>query len=244
MTRDRSISQVGRTTSPRSRWLHAGPVILLAATLFVGGVNAGGCSTTVPIPGPGTTTTSTTDAVARPVILPSDHVLGDSAATLTIVQYESYPSTACGRFARSEFPAIKEQYIDTGKVRWVFRYFPLASQARAEPAAKAAECAADQDKFIEYRDLIYANPDSSGNVVLTDAQLEAHADTLSLDRTVFDPCFTGDSKTSRIDEDVNSGTALGVNSVPAFVVDEQLTQGFITAADLSKIIDRHLAGSP
>jgi protein-disulfide isomerase len=219
-------------------------VILLAAFLFVGGMNAGGCSTTLPIPGTGTNGTSSSAAVTRPVILPSDHVLGDSTATLTIVQYESYPATSCGRFARSEFPTLKQQYIDTGKVRWVFRHFPLSSENRARPAAKAVECASDQGKFIEYRDLIYANPDTSGNVVLTDAQLQADADTLSLDRTTFDPCFTGDSKNSRIDQDVNSGTALGVNSVPAFVVDDQLVQGFITAADLSKIIDRHLAGTP
>ena len=240
MTRDRSISRLCRKKSSLCRWVQAGPMILLAATLFAGGMSSGSCIPTVSVPGT-STGTSSTDAVARPVILSSDHVLGDSAATLTIVQYESYESTSCGRFARSEFPTIKAQYIDTGEVRWVFRHFPLSSQTRATPAAQAAECAADQGKFFEYRDLIYANPDTSGKVVLTDAELEAHADTLSLDRSVFDPCFTGDSKTSRVDQDVNSGTALGVNSVPAFVIDDELVQGFITAADLSKKIDRHLA---
>ena len=218
-------------------------VTLLAALFFSLGMNSGSCSSPLPVPGTPSTGSAINNSIPRPVILADDHILGQASATLTVVQYESYQAQACGRFARSEFPTIKQQYIDTGKVRWVFRHFPLSSQDRARPAAIAAECANDQGKFFEYRDLIYANPDASGNVILTDAQLKTNADTLGLDRTVFDPCIAGAGKNSRIDQDVNSGTALGVNNPPAFIVDNQLVQGFTTAADLSKTLDRHLAGT-
>jgi protein-disulfide isomerase len=218
-------------------------VALFTALFFSMGMNSGSCAPTLPVPGAASTSSAINNSIPRPVILADDHVMGQASATLTVVEYESYQTPNCGRFARSEFPTIKQEYIDTGKVRWVFRHFPLSSQDRARPAAVAAECANDQGQVLEYRDQIYANPDSSGNVVLTDAQLKTDADNLGLDRTVFDPCIAGDSKNSRINQDVNSGTALGVTTLPALVVDNQLVQGFATAADLSKTLDRHLAGT-
>jgi len=243
MARDRSIARTKVRQPSRSHRLLIRSATLLAAMSFACGMNAGGCGTTPSVPGVSSGGSTILDSVPRPVILDSDHVLGQASASLIVVEYESYQSTACGRFARSEFPTIKQNYIDTGKIRWVFRHFPLASESRARPAAIAAECAGDQGKFFEYRDLIYSNPDSSGNVVLTDAQLKAYADTLGLDRTTFDACIAGDSKNSRIDQDVNSGTALGVTDAPTFIVDNQLVAGFTTAADLSKTLDRHLAGT-
>jgi protein-disulfide isomerase len=242
MTRDRSVLKTTPRCLARNRSLGAG-CLLLAATFVAGGLNSAGCGTTVPISGTPSTGSNIDDSVARPVILESDHVLGEATAPLTIVEYESYQTAACGRFARTEFPTIKQQYIDTGQVRWVFRHFPLTSQTNARAAATAAECAGDQDKFLEYRDEIYGTPDADGNAVLTDAQLKTDADTVGLDRTTFDDCLAGDTKDARIDQDVNSGTALGVTSLPAFIVDNQLIQGFTTAADLSKTINRHLAGT-
>jgi protein-disulfide isomerase len=243
MTRARSVFHTSSKALSRNRYFRVSPVVLLLGVFFAGGMSSGSCTPTLPISGTGSTGSNINDSVARPVILPEDHVLGEATAQLTIVEYESYQTAACGRFARAEFPTIKQQYIDTGQVRWVFRHFPLSSQDRAQPAAVAAECAGDQGKFSEYRDEIYGTPDSSGNAVLSDAQLKTDADTVGLDRTTFDACIAGDSKDARVDQDVNSGTALGVTSVPAFIVDNQLIQGFTTAADLSKTIDRHLAGT-
>jgi protein-disulfide isomerase len=176
------------------------------------------------------------------VVLASDHVLGDATAPLVVVLYEDYQDTGCGRFARSEFPTIKARYIDTGQVLWVFRHFPLASHNRAIPAAKAAECADDQGEFLAYRDLIYETTDSSGNTILTDAQLGAHADTLGLNRATLEACFAGEAKTARVQQDVKSGTALGVTVAPSFIVGNKLVSGFTLAEDLSTTIDRQLAG--
>jgi protein-disulfide isomerase len=199
-------------------------------------MSGNGCEPLLPVlPG-----VSVHGSTARAVILESDHVLGEASAPLTIVEYENYQSTSCGRFTRQEFQTIKEQYIDTGLVRWVFRHFPQSSLSRSQPAAEAAECASDQGFFLEYRDLVYEKTDASGNTILTDDQLRKHAETLGMDLTTYDDCASGNGKTARIDQDVNSGTAFGVSTLPAFLIDDEIVAGFTTAEDLSRTIDRHL----
>lgn len=129
-------------------------------------------------------------------------------------------------------------------MRWVFRHFPLRSiHNRAEPSARASECAADQTDFFAYEALVFGTTDGSSNPILTDAQLRTHAETLGLNLTTFDACFPpGDGKSTRVQQDVNSGTALGVNSTPTFFFNEEKQAGFMTAAEMSEIIERKLAG--
>lgn len=232
-----SFNYSGRRASLRSWWRGmVVPALLLAACICACGMSGGGCATGIAI----LPTTSVHGGAVRAVVLESDHVLGAADAPLTIVQYENYQSTDCGRFARQEFETIKQQYIDSGQVRWVFRHFPQSSLANSESAAKSAECAADQGLFFEYRDAVYADTDSDGNTILTDDELRKHAEALGMDLTAYDDCVAGEGKTARIDQDVNSGTAFGVTTVPAFIIDDERGAGFVTAEKLGQVIDRHL----
>jgi len=203
--------------------------LLFLLLLAAGGMSGGNCIINA-LPGfvPGGVT-------GGPKILTQDHTLGDANAKVTVVEYGDFECGFCGAFARNEFPTLKTTYVDTGKVRWVFRHFPLSQHARARPAAIAAECADDQGMFFEYHDLIFANQSD-----LSDTMLQAHADTLGLDRTAFDACLAGTSKDNRIDEDVTSGGILGVTSTPTFFVNDERILGFMTAAQLGEIIDRKL----
>ena len=236
LSSNRSQSRSQRLT--RVGWRGSLGSLLLAAA--VSGLS---CPSNVPTPG-GSTPGATNDAnlaFRRPVILPDDHVLGDAAATLVVVQYEEYQSQDCGKFARDDFAAFRTQYIDAGKVRWVFRQFPQSGDTRAQPAATAAECANDQGHFFDYRDLVYATVDSSNKTILTDAQLQANAATLGLDTVEFNACFAGDSKDARVQQDVDTATALGLTTVPTFVVGTETVSNPTTPDQLTKIIDRHLA---
>ena len=206
------------------------------------GMDGSGCIS-LPIPEPSAGGVSKQRGGSpRPFVLNSDHILGDPDAPLTIVQYENLSNGNCGRFVRSEFQSLKEQYIDSGLVRWVFRESPTGGSAQAERAAAALECADDQDAYFDYRDLAFDTTDAEGNTELSDATLQDHADALGLDTTEFDACFAGQSKATRIQQDVNSATALGVGALPAFFVDDELVSGFQSAEDLADIIDRHLTG--
>ncbi len=118
----------------------------------------------------------------------------------------------------------------------MFRHFPLRNiHANAENAARASECADDQGSFTEYKGQLFNNQND-----LTPNDLQRYATNVGLDRPTFDPCAGSDQKASRVQQDVNSGTTLGVNSTPTFFVDNEMLTGFRSAAQLGAAIDRHL----
>ncbi|MBK8267720.1 MAG: thioredoxin domain-containing protein [Planctomycetes bacterium] len=102
----------------------------------------------------------------KPVVDPSrDHILvwdGD-APTITVVEYADLQCPACGNFARNFFDQLKTDYIDTGKIRYVYRHYPLNSHPRAIPLAEAAECISNQDEdaFFQYVEEIFFGSERS-----------------------------------------------------------------------------------
>jgi protein-disulfide isomerase len=172
----------------------------------------------------------------KPTITSSDHVIGAADAAVTVVEYSDFQCPFCGKFERESFPTLKTQYIDTGKVRWVFRHFPLRTiHNRAEAAARATECAGDQVDFFAYKDEIFADQSD-----LSDARLSTEAVALGANKAQFDACATGSSKAARVQQDVTSGTSLGVSSTPTFIVDGEKFSGFKTAAEFGAILDNKL----
>jgi len=234
-----------RASSLQRRSIRGTLLLLFAALPVAGGMSGGSCSVNPPDPGPGPGPGPGPTPGTRPVITAIDHVLVAPGAnpTVTVVEYADFQCPFCGRFARSEFSTIKTRYIDTGKIRWVYRHFPLRNiHPRAEPAARASECASDQASFFDYADKTYSVTDGSA-VILTDAQLRQNAVDLGLNMTDFDACYPpGDSKATRVQTDVNSGTALGVTGTPTFFVNARRVSGFQTADQLSAIIEQELGG--
>ena len=176
-----------------------------------------------------------TPAASALAIVESDHVLGSPDAPVTVVEYANLHCSWCGLFARTDFPTIKAQYIDTNRVRWVYRHFLTLSSDTAALSACAAECAADQGQFYEYLALVYQNQADQ-----SEAMLKQHATTLGLDRTTFDACLSGGTKLDRVQQDLASGQTLGVNSTPRFFVDTEEIRGYQTAEQFAEILDRHL----
>ncbi len=97
------------------------------------------------------------DAVKRIAVSPDDDpVLGSSIAPVTIIEFSDFECPYCRRFFLETLPQIKKDYIDTNKVRLVFRDFPLTIHSGAEPAAQAADCAGEQGKYWEMHDKIFS----------------------------------------------------------------------------------------
>jgi protein-disulfide isomerase len=115
-------------------------------------------------------------------------VLGSADAPVTVVEFTDYQCTYCLRFIQQTFPKLKEQFIDTGKVRWVVRDMPLGFHKNARKAAQAAHCAGEQDKFWEMRGVLFANAKK-----LEEENLPSYAQTLGLDMTAFDSCLASDT---------------------------------------------------
>jgi protein-disulfide isomerase len=230
--------------------------LLILTVIFAGGSSCG----TSPLPGitPGGATGGATGSNSggssggtlsetQLPILPGDHVIGDPSAKIIVVEYGDFQCPCCGRFARQDFPTIRSKYIDTGKILWVFRHFPLRSiHPRAEPAAEAAECAAAQVDFFDFELLTYGTVDSNGAAILTDAQLQQNAVSLGANLTSFKSCTTGGSMAAHVQQDLDSGIKLGVGGTPAFFVGTEMfppagSATCATAALLSDVIDKHLA---
>ncbi|MBN2563271.1 MAG: thioredoxin domain-containing protein [Phycisphaerae bacterium] len=210
--------------SRRARHVRYASAALIVAALCATGLDGTCCHCTTPGP--------------EPVIVESDHVLGSEDAPLTVVEYTRFHCEPCGVFTRTQFATIKEQYIDTNQVRWVFRQFLSMGDEAAVLAACAAECAGDQGRYLDYYELLFDNQDD-----LSEDMLKQHAATLGLDQAAFDACLDGGAKVARVQQDVDSGDELGVTSTPRFFVGSEMVRGYRTAAQLGEIIDAHLGDS-
>ncbi len=146
---------------------------------------------------------------------------GDAAAPVTIVEYTDYQCPYCVRHAVETFPTMLTEMIDTGRVRYVIKDFPLDSihpQARA--AAVAARCAGEQDAYWPMHDALFAQQaEWSGQDATLTAIFAAMAAELGLDGDAFAACLGDGRYDAAIQANQDEGFALGVNGTPAFFID-------------------------
>jgi protein-disulfide isomerase len=139
--------------------------------------------------------------------------LGSATAPVAIVEFSEFQCPFCRRFHDQTLAQIKEQYVDTGKVRYVFRAFPLDMHPQAKPAAIAAQCAARQDAFWKMHDALFANQPRLGPPLF-----EELAKSLSLDLEAFQACLKQPETAKDVEADVAYGTSVGVTGTPTFFI--------------------------
>lgn len=141
-------------------------------------------------------------------------ILGRADAPVTIVEFSDYQCPFCGRFFATTLPALKKEYIETAKVRYVFRDYPIDQlHPLARKAAEAAHCAGDQGKYWEMHDVLFQNAKA-----LALPQLSEHARTLGLDGSAFDACLSSGRHAARVGRGVADAAAAGVQGTPGFVI--------------------------
>jgi protein-disulfide isomerase len=141
-------------------------------------------------------------------------MLGRADAPVTLVEFSDYQCPFCQRFFATTLAAIKKQYVDTGKVRYVFRDFPLDQlHPQARTAAEAVHCAGEHGKYWEMHDLLFQNQKA-----LALPQLTEHARTVGVDGAKFEECLSSGRYAARIERGLREGSALGVQGTPSFVV--------------------------
>ena len=142
-----------------------------------------------------------------------DYIKGDPNAPVTIMEFSDYQCPFCRRFHMEVLPKIDEEYISTGKVRYVFRDYPLSFHKKAVPAAVAANCAGEQGKYWEMNNFLFSNPDKLETDILIDSSPE-----LGLDKTKFEACVNDDSKREEVDKDFKEGRKYGVRGTPSLFI--------------------------
>jgi len=150
---------------------------------------------------------------------------GKADAPVTLVEFTDYQCPFCKRHATQTMPQIVKDYVETGKVKYVLREFPIRSlHPNAIKASGAALCAGDQGKYWEMHDRIFDEPKK-----LEPADLTAHAEALSLDTAAFQACIDSDKYGKQINADINDGSKAGVRGTPSFLL------GRTDTGDLKKV---------
>jgi protein-disulfide isomerase len=164
----------------------------------------------------------------------TDHVRGDADAKVTLVEYSDFECPYC-QTLNTTLDQILTDY--KGKVKLVYRYFPLTSiHANAQKAAEAAECAGDQDKFWEMHDKLFANQSA-----LTVTDLKKYAKDLGLNTTTFNNCLDKGTDAAIVTSDQTEGESYGVNGTPATFINGTLVSGALPYASFKTAIDAALA---
>ncbi len=168
-------------------------------------------------------------ALGLPMDVPVDNgafALGDPDAPITILEYTDYQCPFCTQHFKETLPALKENFIDTGKVYYVIKDFPLTSiHPQAVKAAEAARCAAEQDAYMEIHDALFSrqaewsgNPDAE-NVFI------GFAAEAGLDEAAFTDCLSSGKMETAVIDNLNEGASFGVTGTPAFFINGILVSG-------------------
>ncbi|HTO98901.1 MAG TPA: thioredoxin domain-containing protein [Myxococcales bacterium] len=159
-------------------------------------------------------------------------VRGPANAKVTIVEFSDFQCPYCGR----EYPVIERLMKEyDGKVRLVFRHYPLEFHNFAAKAAEAGACAQDQGKFWELHDKMFTNQSK-----LAVDDLKGYAKSLGMDAAKFDKCLDSGEKKPLVDEDLKAGAAAGVNGTPAFFINGLFVNGAQPYEQMKQTVDREL----
>lgn len=139
---------------------------------------------------------------------------GSETARVVIMEFSDYQCPFCALFFRQTLPQLDQEYVKTGKVKYVFNNVPLDNiHPAAFRAAEAAECAGDQSRFWEMHDKIFANPRT-----LSPSDLAAHAKAIGLDVPQFSTCLDSGKSSLSVKEGLALAEKLGVDGTPSFVI--------------------------
>jgi protein-disulfide isomerase len=165
--------------------------------------------------------TQPTEADLTPASEDDDIVLGDADAPVTIVEFSDVQCPFCRKFNRDTLPQILKTYVDTGKVKLVFRDYPLPFHPGALPAAMAIECGQDQSNELGWaiHDELFAEQDKQGvNMVEFDATTikDWVKDVKGLNQQTFASCLDAQTHKEEVEADTLDGQDAGIQGTPGF----------------------------
>jgi protein-disulfide isomerase len=175
-------------------------------------------------------------SAAPPIALAADHrALGPADAPVTIIEYGDFGCPTCRTWHYSN--VLNQMHDKYGnQVRFVWRDFPVIT-AQSPKAAEAGQCAADQDKFWEFHDLVYAK------FQIDVDSLKADAAQLGLDTARFNQCLDSGQHKDDVNRDWQEAKSHGFRATPSFMINDKPFAGPPTLGILSSLIDPMLKSS-
>jgi len=170
-------------------------------------------------------------------------VMGNKDAKVTMIEFSDFQCPFCKAFYTDSETKVIDTYVKTGKIKFVYRQFPLVSiHPNAQKAAEAAECANDQGKFWEFHDVLFQNQDTWAPLAAADAAADfvTYAGQVGMDTDQFSSCFQSAKFKKNVDDDTADATAAQVDATPTFFINGVRVTGAVPFDQLKTTIDQEL----
>ena len=165
------------------------------------------------------------------------YIKGSPAAPIEITEFADYQCPFCQTFATLQMPTVQERLIDTGRLRWRYRDFPLQQHSFARLAAHSAACADEQGKYWEQHDRMYAGQQDWAGAKNAAPAFRDYAKASGLDLGRYDACMKASKYAGRIQASYNEGVQVGVSSTPTLLVGDRLYRGRVDSDAITKLVD-------
>ncbi|MDJ0754567.1 MAG: thioredoxin domain-containing protein [Ardenticatenaceae bacterium] len=181
-------------------------------------------------------------AAQLPVDVPIEESfsIGEPNAPVVVVEYTDFQCPYCGRHFAQTFPRLKEEYIDKGLVRYVFKDFPLDFHLQAGRASEAARCANEQDAFLEMHSALFERQGEWSGQDNVDELFVSYAADLNLDQEAFTTCLESGKYAELVQADLAEGTSFGINGTPTFFVNGTRLVGAVPFENFVQLIESQL----
>lgn len=153
-------------------------------------------------------------------LMDDDAIEGNINAEVTIIEFSDYECPYCEKFYSQTLGQIRTNYVETGKVKIIFRDFPLSFHKNAQKAAEAAECAGEQGKYYEMHDMLFGY-----GVVGGVESFKQYAKEIGLNEENFNTCLDSGKMKSEVQKDMSDGQKAGIAGTPAFFINGELITG-------------------
>jgi protein-disulfide isomerase len=165
------------------------------------------------------------------------YVKGSESAPVEITEFADYQCPFCQTFATLQMPTIEQRLIDTGRLRWRYRDFPLQQHTFSRLAAHSAACADEQGKYWVQHQRIYEGQAEWAAARDAAGILRRYAKENGLDLTRYDACMAAGKYAGRIQASYEEGVRLGVSSTPTLLVGGRLYQGRFDSDAITRLVD-------
>jgi protein-disulfide isomerase len=176
------------------------------------------------------------------VVAQTRHFKGNPDAPVTIIEFADFQCPYCGRFAADAWQQLDETYIQNGTVRFGYQHFAFLGP-ESQWAAEASECAAEQDAFWAYHDLLFDRQSGENRGAFSKDNLKQFAAEAGLNTGSFNACLDSGKYVSLVQTETAGAQSLGVNGTPAFLVNGRPLVGAQPFQVFQQVIDAELRGS-
>ncbi len=184
---------------------------------------------------------ATSPAQDKPSLATTQEQSTPKISQVILEEFGDFQCSHCMQFALGMGKQLKEDFVSTGQIRFVFRHFPFLGEESFR-AAEATECAADQNKFWEFHDTVFENWKGVNEGRFSDDNLKGFASLLQLDRAAFDSCLDSGKYRGKVEADLRLGERLGVYSTPTLFVNRRKVEP-ASYDELAQIIESAIAAA-